>query len=68
MIQITNQFKSKIITALLDVRNKYDGSDAAFAKQWSINASVYSRLKKGETEALIKDNQWIDLARQLVRR
>ena len=65
MIQITDNFKAKVIDALLELRNNYDGSDGAFAKQWSINASVYSRIKKGETDGLLKDTQWLNLGREL---
>jgi len=64
MLQLSNEFKNKVIEALLDVRNNYDGSDNAFAKQWSINAGVYSRLKSGEREGLLKDTQWLNLGRE----
>jgi len=64
MLQLSNDFKNKVVEALLNVRNNYDGSDNAFAKQWSINAGVYSRLKSGEREGLLKDSQWLNLGRE----
>lgn len=64
-MNITTEFKSQVIDALLQLRPKFGGSDAAFAKQWSINASVWSQLKNGKTDGLIKDTQWINLGREL---
>ena len=64
MLQLSNEFKNKVVDALLNVRKNYDGSDNAFAKQWSINAGVYSRLKSGEREGLLKDTQWLNLGRE----
>lgn len=64
-MNITSEFKSKVVTALVELRPKFGGSDSAFAKQWSLNSSVWSRLKKGETDGLIKDSQWINLGREL---
>jgi hypothetical protein len=65
MLQITSEFKEKVIGALLEVREKYDGSDSAFAKQWSVNNAVYSRIKNGEREGLLKDSQWLNIGREL---
>jgi hypothetical protein len=66
MLQITKEFKTKVLDALLLARNNYDGSDTAFAKTWSINNSVYSRLKNNEpTEGLLKDTQWLSIGREL---
>ncbi|MGB4776123.1 MAG: ATP-binding protein [Daejeonella sp.] len=62
---LTNDFKNKVLTALQDVRQNYGGSDQAFAKQWGINNSVYSRLKNGELEGLLKDTQWLNMGREL---
>lgn len=64
-MNITTEFKQQVVTALKDLRTRYGGADAGFAKQWSINASVWSRLKKGESEGLLKDIQWINLGREL---
>lgn len=64
-LQITNEFKGKVAAALLQVRENFDGTDAAFAKQWGINGSVYNRLKKGETDRILRDGQWLNIGREL---
>lgn len=64
-MQITPEFKSQVLAALLQGRENFGGSDAAFAKSYNINPSVYSRLKSGSiTDQLIKDAQWITLGRE----
>lgn len=65
MLQITTEFKKQVIAALLSARENFDGSDAAFAQQKGINKTVFSRLKNGETEGLLKDAQFISLGRDL---
>lgn len=64
-MNLTTDFKKKVIEALLLVRKNYGGADSAFAKQWHINNSVYSRLKNGEIDGLLKDTQWLNLGREL---
>ena len=59
------QFKEKVMAALLEARKNFDGSDTAFAKQFQIHNSVYSRLKSGFTEGLLKDAQWLNIGRVL---
>lgn len=65
MLQLTNEFKNSVITALLEVRKNFDGTDAAFARQWGINGSVFNRMKAGETEQILKDGKWLSLGREL---
>lgn len=66
MLQLTNEFKTKVVAALAGVRSNYDGSDSAFAKQWSINPSVYNRLKNGgDLVGMLRDAQWLNLGREL---
>lgn len=65
MLEITTDFRNRVAAALLDARDNYDGSDAAFAKKHSINASIYSRIKSGEREKVIKPEQWLNLGRLL---
>lgn len=65
MLQITTDFKNKIVTALLADRKNYVGSDAQFAKRWGMSAAIFSRIQKGEREKLIKDNQWLTIGREL---
>jgi len=64
MLQITTEFKNKVIESLLEQRKNFTGTDTVFARQWGINASVYNRLKNGEREGLIKDSQWLSLGRE----
>lgn len=65
MIQLTNEFKEKVASALLEQRNNYDGSDTAFARKYGINGAVYSRLKSGEREGLLQPAKWMGLGREL---
>jgi len=65
MLQITPEFKENVIAALLNVRENFDGSDSAFAKQYGIPGPVFSRLKNGERDGLIRDNQYLNIGREL---
>lgn len=64
-MNLTPEFKAKVRLAVLDKRENYGGSDADFAKSLGINNSIYSRLKKGETERIMSDTVWITLGREL---
>jgi len=64
-MEITKEFKDKVVDALLEDRKNYDGSDTAFAKKWSMAGSVYNRLKKGEREGLLNSTQWLTIGREL---
>jgi len=65
MLQITNDYRKKVAAALLEVRSNYDGTDSAFARLWGMNGSIYSRVKGGETENILKDSQWLTIGRKL---
>lgn len=65
MIELTEDFKTKVLAALTEARDRYDGSDANFAKKYGINKTVYSSLKKGETEKKISPAKWLELGRVL---
>ncbi|OWP76560.1 ATP-binding protein [Flavobacterium oreochromis] len=65
MIQITAEFKEKVVKELIRIRQNYDLSDAQFAKQWNINNAVWSQLKNGKRDGLLKDNQWLTMGREL---
>jgi len=66
MLQLPANFKQQALAALLQDRKNYDGTDAAFAKKWNINSSVYSQIKNGApTEGLLKDSHWIHIGREL---
>jgi len=65
MLQITHEFKQTVATELLRVRQNFDGSDNAFAKQYGLSAAIFSRLKNGEIDGIIKDNQYLNIGREL---
>lgn len=66
MIQLSDEQKKAIIAALLEQRKNYDITDAQFAKQYGINASVYSTLKNGgDYKGLLRHAQWLNLGREL---
>jgi hypothetical protein len=65
MLQLTHEYRIKVLIKLLDVRKNFDGTDAAFANQYSINNTVFSRLKRGAVDNVIKDSQWLSIGRQL---
>jgi hypothetical protein len=65
MIEITDEFKRKVVEALAVDRKTYDGPNGRFANRWKINESVYSRLKTGEIDGLLKDATWLEIGRKL---
>jgi len=65
MLQITPEFKAIVVTALMQQRKNFTGTDAAFAKQFNINTAVFSRIKNGDTDKVLKDAQWMNIARNL---
>lgn len=65
MLQITREFKDKVIEALMEQRANFDGAESAFARQWGIGASVFNRLKNGERDGLLKDTSWLTIGREL---
>lgn len=65
-MQLSTEFKNKVVAALLEARKKFGGSDAAFAKQYDINGSVYSQIKNGkDLDGLLRDTQWLQMGREL---
>lgn len=65
MLEITKDYKMKVLGALLDVRKNFDGSNKAFAEQWGLNHTVFSQLCNGKIEGLVKDIQWLNIGREL---
>lgn len=66
MLNLTPEFKKKVIEALLNQRKNFDGPDEAFAKQFEINPSVYNQIKNGKaTDGLIRDTKWLQIGREL---
>lgn len=65
MLEISAEFKNNVVAALLEQRENYDGPEAAFARTWGINSTVFNQLKNGKREGLLKGTQWLNLAREL---
>jgi Cdc6-like AAA superfamily ATPase len=64
-MEITKEFKKRVLTALFEARENFTGSDNAFAKTLGINNAIFSRIKSGETEQIISDAKWINIGRML---
>ena len=62
---ITTELKTRILSTLAERRTNFAGSDAKFALSLGINTAQYSRIKNGETERILSDQNWISLARRL---
>lgn len=66
MVQLTHEYKQSVLNALLEKRKNFDGNDEQYAKQFGINASVYSRIKNGENpDGLIRDTKWLEIGQKL---
>ncbi|MDE7134357.1 MAG: ATP-binding protein, partial [Rikenellaceae bacterium] len=61
---ITNQQKDKILAVMAENRKNYV-SDAKHAASLGITTSVYSAVKKGQTDRVLSDANWISIARKL---
>lgn len=62
MIEITAEFKKRVITSLMDVRSNFSESDEKFAKKYEINPSVYSRIKNGDSgDGLLSDASFLNI-------
>lgn len=62
---ITTELKNKVLAELAASRDNFSGSDAKFAVSIGISAAQYSRIKKGDTERVLSDANWISIARHL---
>lgn len=62
---MTVEQKQKVLQALHEARKNFSGSDAKFATSIGVNSAQYSRIKNGETERVLSDQNWISLARHL---
>ena len=65
MIELTNEFKNRVVAALAVARDNYDGSDAAFAKKIGISSSIYNRVKGGVIDKIMRPEQWLSIGRLL---
>lgn len=64
-MNLTNEFKKKVVQELFAQRQNFGGTDTEYAKTKGIKPSIYSRLKTGETDKLMSDTVWITMAREL---
>jgi type II secretory pathway predicted ATPase ExeA len=64
-MKLTDQFKERIASELLSRRINYTTTDGKFAAQFGLTAAIYSRLKNGERERLISEDEWLNLGRLL---
>jgi hypothetical protein len=62
---ITIELKQRIVTELSNRRTNFAGSDAKFALSLGINNAQYSRIKNGDYERVLSDQNWVSLARRL---
>lgn len=65
MLQLSKEYKDKVIQALAEIRANFDGTDSAFAKRWGISGSVYNRIKNGYIDGQLRDAQWLYIGREL---
>lgn len=64
-MEISKQYKDRVIKAIFHARDNYTGTDSAFAKTIGINNAVFSRIKKGEIEQILSDAKWLSIGRIL---
>lgn len=58
--------EEKIISALINYRkDQFDGTDQQFCKIFEINPSVFSELKKGKRDRLIRSDKLVSIGRKL---
>lgn len=65
MSNLTKEFKERVIQALFQNKENFEGTEKRYAEKFGIHPSVYSRLKKGESEGLLSDNQYVNIGRIL---
>lgn len=63
-MEINKELKYQIREAMMKYRNNFGGTDAAFAQSLNISNSIYSRIKKGETEKILSAGEWLHIGRK----
>lgn len=63
-LEITNDFKKKIVDAMLMDFQNYGLSQAQYSKMIGINNAVFTQLKKQRLEGQLVNHKWVDLARR----
>lgn len=62
---LTTDNKKMIIAAITAFRANFGGSDAKLATNLGINKGVLSRILSGETDKVLSEGNWIQIARKL---
>lgn len=64
-MEITLMYKNKVAEALFEQREKFGGTDEAFARSMDVNPSVYNGIKKGKREKILSEAKWLSIGRML---
>ncbi|WP_053404969.1 AAA family ATPase [Persicobacter sp. CCB-QB2] len=64
-IQITDEYRKKVLAAILEDRERFDGTDTDYARRIGVNNSVFSSLKKGEIEGKLASEKWLSIGKIL---
>ncbi len=64
-MELTQEYKNKVFTAIIESRKLFDGSDEAYAKKLDFSNSVFNRIKKGEREKLLSDSKLLKIGKIL---
>ncbi|MGV4439911.1 AAA family ATPase [Ornithobacterium rhinotracheale] len=64
-MQLSKEFKQKVLTAILADFDNYGGTKTDYARRLGIHQTVFSRLLKGETEKVLSDSKWLLIANDL---
>lgn len=65
MMTINDDYRKKVSDKLIERRGIFDGSNTAFAKQWGIHYSVFSRILNGQISGVLADGRWLEIGREL---
>lgn len=58
---ITKEQKQDILAAMMSEREKFGGSDSAYARSLGIDVHVYRSLQEGKTEGILSLGQWLNI-------
>lgn len=64
-MQISNDFREKILTELINQESNFGGTKTAYARQFGLRGDIYSSLKKRDKPNLITAGKWVEIARIL---
>ena len=64
-MELTQQFKNRVFTAITESRKLFDGTDVAYSKKLGIDNSVFNRIKKGESDRLVSDTKLLQIGKIL---